>query len=98
VALRALAAVTPHGTRYRTLREFADRADALEASRNLWSDTASAVDAEFGRMKRERDSARELLELRDAQVERVRALADEYARGRGGPTAKRIRAALDGAQ
>jgi hypothetical protein len=37
-------------------------------------------------------------EKTEAQIERVRALADEYARGRGGPTAKRIRAALDGAQ
>lgn len=32
----------------------------------------------------------------NAAIGRVRALADEYAQGRGGPTAKRIRAALDG--
>lgn len=37
----------------------------------------------------------DLVELRE-KVERVRDLADTYARGRGGPTARRILAALDG--
>jgi hypothetical protein len=33
-----------------------------------------------------------------AAIERVQALADTYARGRGAPTAKRIRAALNGTE
>lgn len=38
------------------------------------------------------------LTQRREQEERLRALADTYARGRGGPTARRIRAALDGTE
>jgi hypothetical protein len=60
-----------------------------------------AFDALAGRvdeLERDRDAWQASARYSARQVERVRALADEYARGRGGPTAKRIRAALDGAQ
>lgn len=38
---------------------------------------------------------RERAEKAEAQVRRVLALADEYARGRGAPTSRRIRFAID---
>jgi hypothetical protein len=62
----------------------ADRADALERDLAKVKEHFAAEGAENSHLR--------------AQIERVRALADEYASGRGGPTAKRIRAALVGAQ
>lgn len=47
--------------------DLADQVDTLEQDRDVWRDTASRVDAEFGRVKRDR-------ERYAAQVGRVRAL------------------------
>lgn len=58
------------------------------AESDTWRHKAIRRHLGMARLERERDEAR-------AQIERVRALADEYARGRGGPTARRIREALD---
>lgn len=51
---------------------------------------ASWTDEQVARVMLENEQLR-------AQVAAVRALAEKYARGRGGPIAKRIRAALDSA-
>lgn len=79
--LRALGTGQTRSLR-KELREIADEVDEVKAAYRV-------ADAEIARLREFHDHYR-------AQVERVRALADEYARGRGGPTARRIREALDG--
>jgi hypothetical protein len=68
------------------------RLTILSLARNLTSKQEHQLVAMADRA---RHMEADLADLR-AQVERVRALADVYSRGRGSPTARRLRAALDG--
>lgn len=70
------------------------RITALSLARNL---TQKQEHQLVAMADRARHMEKELTELREA-VGRVRDLADTYARGRGAPTARRIRAALDGTE
>lgn len=54
------------------------------------------LEAEVADLKDAYESAAARAGKANQALKRVRALADEYQRGRGGPTAKRIRAAVDG--
>lgn len=68
------------------------RITALSLARNL---TQKQEHQLVAMADRARHMEAELVERREQEV-RLRALADTYARGRGGPTARRILAALDG--
>jgi uncharacterized membrane protein YqiK len=70
------------------------RITALSLARNL---TQKQEHQLVAMADRARHMEADLAEAR-AAIERVRALADTYARGRGAPTARRIRAALDGTE
>lgn len=68
------------------------RLTILSRSRNLNSKEEHQVVAMADRA---RHMEAELIRRREQEA-RLRALAETYARGRGGPTARRILAALDG--
>lgn len=68
------------------------RITALSLARNL---TQKQEHQLVAMADRARHMEAELVQRREQEA-RLRALADTYARGRGGPTARRILAALDG--